>query len=577
MEKDDFFSQASISAVKPEEAFQYFLSHAYHDMPFFLSSLTKYNSSSYIYIGDLQNDLFYISDNMRDAFGFENNLVKNFISQWMKRIHGPMWREIFSRDRELIISEKKSIHDLRYQVEDKYGKVFWIRCCGSIQWSEDKTKALFFSGRISRQDESFTVDRVTNFPSEDTLQRHLIERQRIGQSFWTVGFCLNNIFQINASHGRTVADSLIHYISEELMDTLAHKMTFYRLPGVRCIALADEDLDGSQYTMMEEIRTIVESGYRKFGIQVAYPCSFAVMHFPTKDMSAAEFQENMVTLIKMARHNPQIPFMDDSERNLRAVSDVSSMEMTLTSNVMSHMENFRAVIQPVVSARSGRIIAGETLMRWKYQGKDVSPGVFIPMLEKNGMIHLAGRWVFEEAVKACKHIVTIVPDFYLTVNLSLQQLYDEGLAEFIPQVLEKYQLDGRFLVLEMTESCMDKEPALLLRLVNACKALGIRLALDDFGTGYSSIRVLMKYPTDIIKLDRSLLLEMTKSVDKSNFITSIVFACHQFGKKVCMEGVEDHQQRKLVQEAACDMIQGFYYYKPTELHDVFTLVKESNS
>ena len=141
------------------------------------------------------------------------------------------------------------------------------------------------------------------------------------------------------------------------------------------------------------------------------------------------------------------------------------------------------------------------------------------------------------------------------------------------ETLAQYQLDGHHLVVEMTESCMDEEPDRLIELVEGCQRLGIRIALDDFGSGYSSLWVLLQYPSSIIKLDRSLLLEMMDSADKKNFISSIVFACHRFGKLVCMEGVETELQNDMVKETKCDVIQGFHYYQPTELDQLSRLME----
>ena len=124
----------------------------------------------------------------------------------------------------------------------------------------------------------------------------------------------------------------------------------------------------------------------------------------------------------------------------------------------------------------------------------------------------------------------------------------------------------------MTESCMDEKPEKLLHFVTVCRKLGIRIALDDFGSGYSSLRMLLQYPTNIIKLDRSLLGEMVESADKMNFISSIVYACHRFGKMVCMEGVETAEENTLIRESGCDLIQGYYYHKPMELNDVYRLL-----
>ena len=144
--------------------------------------------------------------------------------------------------------------------------------------------------------------------------------------------------------------------------------------------------------------------------------------------------------------------------------------------------------------------------------------------------------------------------------------------EFIEHTLKKYQISGEALVAEITESSLDEEPEKLDHFVNACKSLGLQIALDDFGSGYSSLRMLLQYPYSIIKLDRSLVEEMTESKGKMNFIRSIVYACHQFGKTVCMEGVERPAQREIILDAGCDLIQGYYYYHPMELPDLYQLL-----
>ena len=102
--------------------------------------------------------------------------------------------------------------------------------------------------------------------------------------------------------------------------------------------------------------------------------------------------------------------------------------------------------------------------------------------------------------------------------------------------------------------------------------MGIYVALDDFGSGYSSMRMLLRYPSSIIKLDRSLISEMMESKENLNFIRSIVFACHQFGKTVCIEGVETEEQNELILDTGCDLIQGYYYYRPMELGNLYQLL-----
>lgn len=555
-----------IDTLKENEELDFYLHNAYYDLPFFLKAITENHSSVYNYFGDMQKDLFYVSDNMRDDFGFEHNLVIDFLSEWRKRIHGEKWKKAYDLQHDSLMGQKNDCYDLRYKVENKNGEVFWMHCCGKMKWSEDRSVPLYLAGRVSKQSETFIVDPVTNFPIHDTMQNCLNERQKNGDEFWTIGFCLNHMFKINTIHSRIFADGLIHDISRTLTDELGEHMTFYRLPGVRCIAVPDFDLDRDE--IIQKIREIIELKYRNAGVLVDNPSSFVAMRFPQPGWSIEDFQENMVALLKLARHGKQNEYIGNSDENIARIRTMSNMSMKITADVLNDMENFRAVVQPIVSAETGKIIGGETLMRWKVMSQDISPAVFIPILEKGRMIYIAGRWILEQAVKACAEIVKIQKDFYLTVNVSLQQIYDEEFIPFISKVLDKYQLEGKHIVLEMTESCMDTDPERLMALIKECKRLAIKMALDDFGTGYSSLRVLMKYPTDIIKIDRSLLLEMEESEEKNGFITSLVDACHKLGKKICVEGVETKEQDEVVKKGCGDVIQGFYYYRPIELAEL---------
>lgn len=98
--------------------------------------------------------------------------------------------------------------------------------------------------------------------------------------------------------------------------------------------------------------------------------------------------------------------------------------------------------------------------------------------------------------------------------------------------------------------------------------MGIKFALDDFGNGFSSLQMLFKYPVNVIKLDRTLMNEITHSSENLDFIMSIVYACHRSKKQVCVEGVETDAELEIVRQTDCDMIQGFYFYRPLEVADL---------
>lgn len=558
--------------ARSNSPFYQFIRSTYCDMELFFNAAAQQNTTSYFYFGDMQKNMFYISDNMRDEFGFEGNIVPGLLQEWGKRIATPRARALYRQELESMLREKRSVHDLRYQVRRVDGKTLWIRCYGVLKWNEDRSLPLFFSGRVTHQDEEFVVDPTTNFPREGTLLRRLDVVREKGEATLAIGFALNRIADLNNTRGRAYTDGLIRGIAEELVESLGDKMNFYRLEGMRCLALVDPGCKEPQDLLVAQIRAIVANRYRITGTSVQQPCAFGLMYYPQPGMIPADFLEQMAALIKTGKQEPYLPYAEYSDAVTARTRRLANMALALSHDVLHGMEHFRVVVQPVVESKDGEIHGGETLLRWQFEGRDVPPDLFIPMLEKGGMIHTAGRWTLEQAVLACLRLCAYDPEFYLTFNVSLHQMSDEGLPAFMEQILAKYQLDGSHLVAEVTESCMDEQPEKLLQFVQLCEDKGVRIALDDFGNGYSSFRRLLQYPSSIVKLDRSLLREMGESDDKMNFISSIVYACHRFGKRVCMEGVETADQDKMIREAGCDMIQGFYHYRPMELEQLYRLL-----
>ncbi|MGO5022863.1 bifunctional diguanylate cyclase/phosphodiesterase [Lawsonibacter sp. LCP25S3_G6] len=555
-----------------DSPFYRFLSATYHDLDFLFQAISQHNSEGYFCFGDVQKDLFYISDNMRDDFGYESNVVPGLLKEWASHISTACFQDMYRQAMEDMLEKKQSVLDLRYQVQKADGRKLWIHSFSMLKWDDKREIPLFLASRVTHQDDEFVVDPVTNFPRESAVLRYMEQLQKNKQSCRAIGFRFGSISELNNTRGRTFSDRLLQSISDEMMNTLADKMTFYRLEGMRCLAMVDPACKESREALVWQLRNIIEAGYRAAGLAVPHACSFAVMEFPQDSGTPEDFMENMNALLKVAKQDKRKLYVENSQDSIQTIRTMSNMALALSRDVLQGMEHFRVMIQPVVSTKTGQVVGGEVLLRWRFEDKDVSPAIFVPMLEKENLIQKVGRWVFEQAACSCVRLVEHVPEIYLTFNVSLHQLSDVLFTDFMGKTMAKYHLDGSHLVAEMTESCMDEQPEKLFHFVDACKDMGIRIALDDFGSGYSSLRMLLQYPSSIIKLDRSLLQEITESEDKMNFISSIVYACHRFGKKVCMEGVETTSQDNLIKECGCDMIQGYYYYRPMEVNDVCRLV-----
>ena len=140
-------------------------------------------------------------------------------------------------------------------------------------------------------------------------------------------------------------------------------------------------------------------------------------------------------------------------------------------------QGFRIVIQPQVETKNGRMFGGEVLLRWKNEGKEISPSKFVPILEQTGMIAPVGKWILEETMRKGKEILKYQPDFRLSVNVSYLQIMDQKFFPFLEDTMERFQIPAENLLIELTETHFDEMPEHLQRFIRQCKQIGIRFAL----------------------------------------------------------------------------------------------------
>lgn len=225
---------------------------------------------------------------------------------------------------------------------------------------------------------------------------------------------------------------------------------------------------------------------------------------------------------------------------------------------------FQTYYQPVVDAMTGEIVSAEALIRWRHSERGmISPGQFVPVFEKEGcitkidsfMVNSVIAFNYGRMVKNQK----VVP---CAVNLSRVDFYDVRLLEMLKTKLV-HQINIRdMLKLEVTESAYAELESDAISFLNEMKSLGLSLMLDDFGSGMSSFSTLENFEFDVIKIDMGFISQIGKGGKAESIIKHIIGLSHDVGAKVVAEGVETREQLAFLQSVSCDMIQGYYFYKP---------------
>jgi len=227
-------------------------------------------------------------------------------------------------------------------------------------------------------------------------------------------------------------------------------------------------------------------------------------------------------------------------------------------------EGLSIVLQPIVSAKTGKTVAAEALVRLSDpSGALISPGEFIPVAEQNGSIHRIGDFVVREACKVYQNLRTRGFSLdYLEVNLSPIQCLQPNLPQRFLAIIREFGLAPQDLCFEITETAANHSPAVMKRNLDALVYAGFTIAVDDFGTGYSNISVLMDLPFRIVKIDRSLIEAMDRSKNGKLGLEGVVTMFRHMSTQLVAEGVETADQVSRVQEMGIDFIQGYYYSRP---------------
>jgi len=226
----------------------------------------------------------------------------------------------------------------------------------------------------------------------------------------------------------------------------------------------------------------------------------------------------------------------------------------------------RLVYQPRIDLASGAVIGAEALMRWEHPELGaVSPKEFIPIAEESGMICELGQWALEQA---CRHCVEWgemgLAGLDVSVNVSTRQFGRQNLIARVGDALRHSGLDPSRLELEITESVLLRDDEATARVLRDLRAMGVRIALDDFGTGYSSLSYLARFPLDTLKLDRSLVRDITSSPSARGIAQAVISMAHALDLRVVGEGVDEHEQVRFLTAHGCDEAQGFLIAGPME-------------
>ncbi len=233
--------------------------------------------------------------------------------------------------------------------------------------------------------------------------------------------------------------------------------------------------------------------------------------------------------------------------------------------------------QPKISLPAESLSGAEALLRWIHPSRGfIPPSDFIPLAEQGGLIRKVTALVVDMAAAAVKEWNEQGFFLSLSINISTRDIQEGTLPGLVESCLKKYRINPRQLEMEVTESAFMSAPRNAARILSSLRKTGVRISIDDFGTGYSSLSYLKELPVDILKIDRSFVMNMDQDPNDAKIVKSIIDLGHNLDLRVVAEGVENRQILDRLKVLGCDMAQGFYIMKPAPPKEFAAWIRNQN-
>lgn len=443
-----------------------------------------------------------------------------------------------------------------------------------LLFGADVTK---WAQKLDRLTEQSLTDQLTGVGNR-ALIRNRVEAYFTGDAtqrgpFAIVLMDLDGFKKVNDSLGHEVGDILLKELSLRLAGTVRSRDTVARLGGDEFVILLDDvSSEDAAVGILEQIMRVCRQPFHLAGCQVRVTSSIGLAF-------ASGVRETEAQLLRRA---DRAMYEAKAQGNNRYCLYSSELDHRLNEQFRIEQDLFEAVLngelflhyQPIFRVGPDTVCAVEALMRWEHPAGSISPEVFVPLAESNGLINHLGAWAIR---CACAQLAAWdangVDLGYISVNVSPVQFRHPGFIDSVRTAIRDTGISPHRLVLEITEGALMTDPKAAGDLLTELRALGIRFAVDDFGTGYSSLSYLRRFPLSALKIDRSFVADMVDSPHARTIVSAVLSLARELGLVAIAEGVETEAQCDLLAAQRCELAQGWRFARAMGPNDFENAVR----
>jgi diguanylate cyclase (GGDEF)-like protein len=382
---------------------------------------------------------------------------------------------------------------------------------------------------------------------------------------------LRRFREINDGLGHAVGDAVLCAVVQRLQALVGPQVALVCRLGGDEFALRLAPAEGGLTPLLEALAQAVAAPMSIGSERLEVTAAIGVAHHPAD----ATTPSDLLRCADMAMHHAKAgmrPFEVYTPSQDRASPPLLALRAEFAQAVREGA--LELAFQPKIRLCDGSVSGAEALARWNHPTRGaVSPGVFVPLAESTELIHPFTSLVLRRALQAQASWAAAGCRIPVAVNVSANNLLNPDFVPELERVLHEFGVAEGQLELEITESAVMRDPALVIPRLHAIRALGVTLSIDDFGTGFTSLAYLKRLPVQALKVDRAFVTHMKQDRADRRIVRTTIGLAHGFGLKVVAEGVETDDVRALLLAMHCDQAQGYFFSRPVGAHELLAIAQ----
>jgi diguanylate cyclase (GGDEF)-like protein/PAS domain S-box-containing protein len=413
-------------------------------------------------------------------------------------------------------------------------------------------------------------DALTDLPNRVTLHELVDQEIHAQRPFALLFMDLDHFKDVNDSLGHGAGDRLLCEVARRLSACVTTDGIVTRYGGDEFVTMLARPHDNQRLAaLLERIARAFDAPVQIDDTQLRVQLSIGVACYPDDGANA----DILLKHADLAMYHVKESGRNGVERFDEKLASAVDQRVMLSRRLRDALEQnaFELAYQPQIDVPARRVCGVEALIRWRDpEIGAVSPAIFIPLAEENGLIEEIGEWVLHTACAQARRWENALPDVRMSVNVSPRQLARDDFCNVVRRALASSGLPGHRLELEITEGALIAPNA--LKTLRALNEMGVSIAIDDFGTGYSSLSYLRAFHADRLKIDMSFVRGIGVNHADEAIIRAVIALARSLEFQIVAEGVEREDQLAFLMNDGCSIVQGYLFSKPLPSADIPTFV-----